>query len=771
MLNICPPRSPGKSTLFGPGVTFQRPLILALLVLGLSVFLLISLQEAGARTVVVAEDGTGDETSLSAATYKASEGDTILVRSGNYSGTIYLKNNLTITGEDPENCRILFKGSYDRLHFQHTGVKVENLNITTNRINTGYLVSFSSARDCSILNCSIYSRNRDLINFAGSCHNITLKGNSFWKTSLSQASPDGDYQYLRSFSLVNNTLNGKPLHYLVDEEDLSFTGSFGGFILVNCSRIEIRNAWLLPGGNGVQIYYSNNISVLDSRLDCGIHLPRFVGSQDVLFQRNTISEPAISGDFLSSLIFGWNSNRLRIRENNFTGCGFWLGQGEDNKLEGNIFSGKPVGNSYFVNTRGIVLYQTRGVVVRNNEMEWDGISIRTEDDNFQDLSFAVHDISGNVLDKRPIYYYLKAQGEQVPSDAGQVILVESRDMLLANLQASTASRGVFLINSPGTTVRNCSLEGSSAALRSEGSRDFLLENCSMTGGRGLELIQSPGALLRGNNISNAKRDGFYLLSSPDSRMMENSIFRSGNAGIYLDSSDTCLLEENQLLQNQFSGVFVARSRDVRLQKNQLLENVIAGVYLAGFFDNLSLTGNSIADNFGFGIQVDVASQVSKVEAEDNWWGNETGPYHPSRNPDGLGNKVLADFVDFDPWTGGGKGSDEGTGASGDGEMETLDQGLPVLIFILVLLFGVLVVLVRLPEERFPPAPGKHAERRAALHGTGGPKKADCLPGPGPGMVRCPNCKGCFDVSMVSRSQRFLCHFCSAPIDLEATNEE
>ena len=40
-----------------------------------------------------------------------------------------------------------------------------------------------------------------------------------------------------------------------------------------------------------------------------------------------------------------------------------------------------------------------------------------------------------------------------------------------------------------------------------------------------------------------------------------------------------------------------------------------------------------------------------VDAESNWWGDATGPYHPTANPGGLGDSV-SDYVDFDPWLGG-----------------------------------------------------------------------------------------------------------------------
>jgi hypothetical protein len=37
-----------------------------------------------------------------------------------------------------------------------------------------------------------------------------------------------------------------------------------------------------------------------------------------------------------------------------------------------------------------------------------------------------------------------------------------------------------------------------------------------------------------------------------------------------------------------------------------------------------------------------------IDAEHNWWGHSSGPYHPDSNPGGLGDTV-SDYVDFIPW--------------------------------------------------------------------------------------------------------------------------
>ena len=61
-----------------------------------------------------------------------------------------------------------------------------------------------------------------------------------------------------------------------------------------------------------------------------------------------------------------------------------------------------------------------------------------------------------------------------------------------------------------------------------------------------------------------------------------------------------------------------------------------------------------------------------VNAENNWWGDASGPHHATLNPSGTGNAV-SDNVDFDPWAGAetktetvsGSGTVTGTSTGGD----------------------------------------------------------------------------------------------------------
>jgi hypothetical protein len=58
--------------------------------------------------------------------------------------------------------------------------------------------------------------------------------------------------------------------------------------------------------------------------------------------------------------------------------------------------------------------------------------------------------------------------------------------------------------------------------------------------------------------------------------------------------------------------------------------------------------NNLTDTAGGDYLVWNVDPNVTVDAEYNWWGDSTGPYHPTGNPTGQGGAV-SDYVDFDYW--------------------------------------------------------------------------------------------------------------------------
>jgi hypothetical protein len=77
------------------------------------------------------------------------------------------------------------------------------------------------------------------------------------------------------------------------------------------------------------------------------------------------------------------------------------------------------------------------------------------------------------------------------------------------------------------------------------------------------------------------------------------------------------------------------------------DNGQASVLYAVTHARPTLDSNLIVGNPGATIRYDYYQQ--QLDARNNWWGDPSGPYHPTQNPGGLGDTLLSDSVLFIPW--------------------------------------------------------------------------------------------------------------------------
>ena len=71
-----------------------------------------------------------------------------------------------------------------------------------------------------------------------------------------------------------------------------------------------------------------------------------------------------------------------------------------------------------------------------------------------------------------------------------------------------------------------------------------------------------------------------------------------------------------------------------------------GVLVKFSANDVKINRNNIVGNTNYGVSVTDTAET--INAAYNWWGNETGPYHPVTNPSGTGDNV-SDNVDYEPW--------------------------------------------------------------------------------------------------------------------------
>ena len=137
---------------------------------------------------------------------------------------------------------------------------------------------------------------------------------------------------------------------------------------------------------------------------------------------------------------------------------------------------------------------------------------------------------------------------------------------------------------------------------------------------------------------------------------------------------------NQLTGGTGDGIFIGDIPEYGPAGNitaTIFNNTISkwqhGIHLVSSVAGATITGNTIQNNTGAdsGIHIEPAVNATNIhanfnniigsdssgifnngtgiiDARLNWWGNETGPYHPTTNPSGTGN-IVSDNVDYKPW--------------------------------------------------------------------------------------------------------------------------
>ena len=130
--------------------------------------------------------------------------------------------------------------------------------------------------------------------------------------------------------------------------------------------------------------------------------------------------------------------------------------------------------------------------------------------------------------------------------------------------------------------------------------------------------------------------------------VQNSLIEEGYGhGIYLNAVDVSI--DNSIIRNnRLSGIYVNNST-ATITNNTISNNDQNGIYCSNDA-NPTIGGSEQNANTFYGNTSYAVFNASTtvIDATYNYWGDPSGPYHETDNPDALGNAV-SDYVDFEPW--------------------------------------------------------------------------------------------------------------------------
>jgi len=148
-----------------------------------------------------------------------------------------------------------------------------------------------------------------------------------------------------------------------------------------------------------------------------------------------------------------------------------------------------------------------------------------------------------------------------------------------------------------------------------------------------------------NTISDNWPEGIHCKSPSSSSIISGNIIADNlRYGIGFTGVGSPSVIHNIITGNEFAGIHCWNGSSPTIDSCTISSNIGDGVWCR-FGGCPTIHYCNICDNENYGIR---NSDTVLINAEYNWWGHATGPYHPAANPGGLGDSVYG-FIDFDPW--------------------------------------------------------------------------------------------------------------------------
>ena len=264
---------------------------------------------------------------------------------------------------------------------------------------------------------------------------------------------------------------------------------------------------------------------------------------------------------------------------------------------------------------------------------------------------------------------------------GQLIAIGTQDKIItftSNRDQPYAGdwNAIEFTGTQPSTLEYCSIKYATNGITVKNS-NLKIQNCEI--GNNLQngmTIENSIVEAQNNEISDNFESGIHVTGDNQVTIQNNTI-RSNKDGILLTGNSTSgvYITENILMSNTQSGIQLNADdySNTNIQNNTLSANN-NGFYVTGQ-GNTYISGNSISYNtIGIFYQrtqnytgtqgheahwndiyenelgMDISSSENAtvtVNAEYNYWGDESGPYHISLNPAGKGNPVGGDGINLD----------------------------------------------------------------------------------------------------------------------------
>jgi parallel beta-helix repeat protein len=431
---------------------------------------------------------------------------------------------------------------------------------------------------------------------------------------------------------VNSSLVAQRDSIIIDGAGHTLRGGENriGVDLSGRSNVTVKNLGIAAFQNGIYLSFSYNNTLLDNNItantDYGVQSDFWDGCSGNVIIGNSITGNGGTGNGGGILINPASSYTSIIDNyvatNNPDGIHFYA-SAYDVLYGNNVTANKGI---------GINLDTSSNTTLRNNNMARNSYNFAVEA-YFMDW-FVSYDIdTSNMVDGKPIYYWVDKHGVAVPSDAGYVALVNSSDVTVRGLNLTNNGQGVALFNTENCTITQNNIANNLFGLRFASSNnntvshnnltnddyyvmqsssssfiDFSYNNvtCNVPSSVDLE-GGSSDVTIRYNNFTNC---GVEFLGGENNDVSFNNMTIGGVA---LTSNSNATVSYNKIT-NSGSGIGIYMDCSNSIAWHNDIEEGDVGIYLNGGSGN-TVSYNTLTNN-SEGFEFDYSSNNNIVSNND-----------------------------------------------------------------------------------------------------------------------------------------------------------
>lgn len=512
--------------------------------------------------------GPGNYTRIQDAIDNASDGDTVFVYndSSPYIENVVVDKSLDIVGEEANSTIVSsYYGSTFQILADH--VLISGFSITTIGNNPQYLhVGIDASGSYSVFKGNkIYHNNIGI--WLDMATSMTIIDNDLGDDGILISGGRLVLNLLNwaSHTIINNTVNGKPIYYYSNINDINVPDNAGQVIVANCSNIQIQNLNCSYVSAPIQIGFSSNIILAYNNISYSeIYGILCFNSFNNVFNSNTIYNSSLYGMYLINSPGNTFSRNIvsATQPSEYSNAAWELEDSSDN----------------------VLLYNQ----IINNGCE--GLILHNSHNNLISLNYI-----GYI--SNPEHQYLQFAGISLFGSNSNIIqnnTINNNDYWGMTLSA--------ILHTNGT------LQGS---LRNIVANNTLIDNYE-----GIVIaFESDQNIISHNNVQRSHHSAILVTDWCDNNTIENNDCNGGSKYSYgLDNTRASNnnIYSNNTVRGFTEGFSLGGSKGITLTKNAILSNTL-GIKIA------NVRRTKILSNTFFNNSVDARFQDCYVRWLHNYW--------------------------------------------------------------------------------------------------------------------------------------------------------